>query len=93
MWNDKPAPIKKALERIRLTDHQKALAFKTIEKWRDGLLEGNPEILGEVLSTCPDVEKQRLKQLSERVRKEPGSGRGENPSRVLFRYLKEVSGG
>ena len=87
-----PEPIQSALDNIRLGDHQKNLAFKKIEKWRDELKRGNQALIDEIISNCPDAERQRLAQLARNAHKEYEAGSGVKSSRLLFRYLKEVAG-
>jgi ribosome-associated protein len=87
-----PQPIQNALENIRLGDHQKNLAFKKIEKWRDELKQGNRALIEEILDNCPDAERQRLTQLARNAHKEYEAHTGVKSSRLLFRYLKQISG-
>jgi ribosome-associated protein len=87
-----PEPIQNALENIRFGDHQKLLAFKKIEKWRDELKEGNSALIEEILYTCPDAERQRLTQLARNARNEYEGKKGVKSSRLLFRYLIKISG-
>ena len=86
-----PEPIQSALENIRLGDHQKNLAFKKIEKWRDELKQGNLTLIEEILDNCPDAERQRLTQLARNAHKEYEAQKGVKSARVLFRYLKQIS--
>ena len=87
-----PEPIQNALENIRFGDHQKLLAFKKVEKWRDELKQGNSALIEEILNTCPEAERQRLTQLARNAHKEYEAKKGVKSSRLLFRYLKQVSG-
>ncbi len=87
-----PEPIQNALENIKFGDHQKLLAFKKIEKWRDELKEGHSALIEEILSTCPDAERQRLTQLARNARNEYEGKKGVKSSRLLFRYLQLISG-
>jgi ribosome-associated protein len=87
-----PEPIQDALENIRYGDQQKLLAFKKIEKWRDELKEGNSALIEEILNNCPDAERQRLTQLARNARNEYEAQKGVKSSRILFRYLKQISG-
>jgi ribosome-associated protein len=87
-----PEPIQNALENIRLGDHQKILAFKKIEKWRDELKEGNRVLIEEILDNCPDAERQRLTQLARNARNEYKAGKDVKSSKILFRYLNKISG-
>jgi len=86
------APIRKALDNIRLGDHQKGLGFKKLERWRDALKAGDTSIVEDILAQCPEAERQRLMQLVRNARKEAGMGKTVKASRVLFRYLRQVSG-
>jgi ribosome-associated protein len=86
-----PEPIQDALENIRYGDHQKLLAFKKVEKWRDELKQGNSALIEEILNNCPDTERQRLTQLARNARNEYETKKGVKSSRLLFRYLKQVS--
>lgn len=92
MRDTDPEPIQNALENIRLGDHQKILAFKKIEQWRDELKEGNRVLIEEILNNCPDAERQRLTQLARNARNEYEVGKGVKSSKILFRYLNQISG-
>ena len=83
--------IQNALKTIKHGDNRQTLAFKKIEKWRDELKEGNRALIEEILSICPDVERQRLTQLARNANKEYLSGKGVKSSRILFRYLSRIS--
>jgi ribosome-associated protein len=87
-----PEPIQDALENIRFGDHQKLLAFKKTEKWRDELKQGNSALIEEILNNCPDAERQRLTQLARNAHNEYEAKKTVKSSRLLFRYLKQVSG-
>jgi ribosome-associated protein len=84
-------PIRDVLNKFRLGDHEKALAFKRIEAWRDGLKQGNSALIEEILACCPDAERQRLTQLVRNAKKEFEAEKGVSASRSLFRYLKEIA--
>ncbi len=84
-------PIRRALENIKRGDLLKARAFKRIEAWRDALRDGNDEILEEILAACPAAERQQLRQLVLKVRREVREGKGPGASRKLFKYLKKVA--
>ena len=84
-------PIRHALGQIQLGDIRKNLAFKKIETWRDELKAGNKELVEEILRSCPDAERQRLTQLTRNARMEAEAATAVKYSRVLFRYLREVS--
>ena len=85
-------PIRKALDNIRQGNYQKELAFKKVERWRDTLKEGDMSIVEDILSECPEAERQRLMQLARNARKEADTGKTVKASRILFHYLRQVSG-
>ncbi|MDL1969169.1 MAG: DUF615 domain-containing protein [Deltaproteobacteria bacterium] len=87
-----PEPIQNALENIRLGDHEKVIAFKKIEKLRDELKKGNRVLIEEILNNCPDAERQHLTQLARNARNEYEAGKGVKSSKMLFRYLNQISG-
>jgi ribosome-associated protein len=83
--------IQNALETIKKGDNRQTLAFKKVEKWRDELKEGNKALIEEILSICPDAERQHLTQLARNANKEYAAGKGVKFSRILFRYLGRIS--
>jgi ribosome-associated protein len=86
------ALIRKALDNIRQGDHQKALVFKKVERWRDALQDGQMSVVEDILTQCPEAERQRLMQLVRNARKDAAIGKAVKASRMLFRYLRQVSG-
>lgn len=91
MRNIDSESIRNTVDNIRLGDAHKAWAFKKIERWRDELKKGNDLIIEEILGTCPAGERQRLAQLARNAHKEYEAGKGVKASRVLFRYLRQIS--
>ena len=86
-----PDPIQRALNNIKLGDHEKTLAFKKIEKWRDELKGGNSGLIEDILRACPAADRQHLTQLVRNTQKQSDEKKSTKASRILFRYLKEVS--
>ena len=73
--------------------HRRATeAFHQIEIWRDRLLEGDNTLLEDIIRRFPDVDRQRLTQLIRNARTEKNIGAPPKAARVLFRYLRELSG-
>ena len=86
-----PEPIRQAIEK---KDHQRQLAtqaFQQLEQWRDGLIEGNNDLLEELCRRFPDTDRQRLRQLVRNACKERERNKPPKSSRALFRYLRELS--
>jgi len=86
-----PEPVRNALEQIRLGDFRQTSAFKKIEKWRNELVNGNRQIIDEIVRSCPAAERQRLNQLAANARRASESKKGKKSTRLLFRYLRQIS--
>ncbi|RJP85559.1 MAG: DUF615 domain-containing protein [Desulfobacteraceae bacterium] len=86
-----PEPIRKALENLRHGDYNKSFLFKKIETWRDELKTDNPQVLEEILVACPLADRQRLTQLTRNMRTATEPEKAMQASKLLFRYLKEIS--
>lgn len=84
--------IENALEVMARGDYEQKASFKKIENWRDRLMEGNMELVNEILEQCPLAERQQLTQLARNAKKEFEGNSGTRASKSLFRYLKKVSG-
>jgi ribosome-associated protein len=86
-----PEPIRNALENIRHGDYNKAYLFKKIETWRNELKADNNHIVEEILDACPLADRQRLTKLAKNLRTATEPDKTLHASKLLFRYLKEVS--
>jgi ribosome-associated protein len=85
------APIEQALLEIEQGVYRKAKAFRRLETWRDRLVDGDDELMDEILVACPEADRQRLGQLVRSARKEKAQNAPPKSARNLFRYLREVS--
>ena len=83
-------PVRRALERLGREDSGQTAVFRKIERWRDGLLAGDRELLGEILETCPDADARHIERLVEEARRAAGSKTGRKSARLLFRYLRQI---
>lgn len=84
-------PIYQAIRNLQLGDLQKARAFQQIEAWRDELKAGNYQVIEEILNCSPNAERQRLTQLARNAHANCQTEKAVKSSRLLFRYLKEIS--
>ena len=84
-------PIQKALEEMEGGNRQKALEFQKIEQMRDELVGGNDRLIAEIIRQYPLAESQKLNQLVRRARKELQKNEPARSSRMLFRYLRQIS--
>ncbi|WP_319409811.1 ribosome biogenesis factor YjgA [uncultured Desulfosarcina sp.] len=86
-------PIEQALLEIEQGAYRQAKAFQRIEAWRDQLVDGDDDVIHEILGTFPDADRQRLGQLVRSARKEKEKNAPPKSTRNLFRYLKTLSAG
>jgi ribosome-associated protein len=84
-------PIEKALDALDRGDRQGELRFKELERWRDALIDGNDDLMGEILGRFPGADRQTLRQLVLNARKEREGQRPPKASRALFRFLIGLS--
>ena len=64
--------------------------FHLVEAWRDRLVEGNNQVLTELLETTPNANVQTLRQLIRNAKKEATLGKPPSSSRKLFKLLREM---
>ena len=70
---------------------QSILVQHKVERWREALLEGSDEVLGEIQAQCPQVDRQHLRQLTRLAIREAESPQHDmTHARKLFRYLREI---
>lgn len=86
-------PIEQACLAIEQGAHGQAKAFHRIEAWRDQLVDGDDEVLRDILDTFPDADRRRLGQLVRSARKEKEKNAPPKSARNLFRYLKMLAAG
>jgi ribosome-associated protein len=86
-----PEPIRKAVDEIDRGGGHDTQLFRELEQWRKGLIDGNDELLGEIVNHFPDADRKRLRQLALDARKEREGNKPPKASRALFRYLRELS--
>lgn len=63
--------------------------FHRMEKWRDRLIDEGDEALGSLLDECPEIDRQRLRQLTRDAARERENGKPAGAGRKLFRFLRE----
>lgn len=82
--------IKHALEVKHLAQHEKTESFHKIEQWRDQLLEGDDDLLNDILVQHKNADRQHISQLIRNNTKEKKLNKTPKSSRELFRYLKSL---
>ncbi|MBU2710083.1 DUF615 domain-containing protein [Zooshikella sp. WH53] len=80
------------LDRLDSTSEESARRFHLLERWRDRLLDDttSQESLNELVTQCPEVEIQHVRQLIRQAHKETAANKPPSASRKLFRYLREL---
>ena len=86
-------PIEQALLAIEQGAYGQANAFHRIEAWRDQLVDGDDDVMRDILDTFPDADRRRLGQLVRSARKEKEKNAPPKSARNLFRYLKSLAAG
>lgn len=83
--------IRAALEHDRDAARREAAALHRVERWRDRLIEGGDEALGEFLARHPAADRQHLRALARQARAEHAHGAPPHAARELFRTLRELA--
>ena len=83
-----PEPIQKAVYDLSKGRLQDAERFQELERWRDGLVDGNSGIMEEIVNRFPDVDRQGLNRLALSAAKEREASKPPKASRALFRLLR-----
>jgi ribosome-associated protein len=65
--------------------------FKRLEKWRDCIIEQGDSVLNELLSEFPQLDRQHIRQLSRKARKEQESNKPPVAYRQIFKYLRDLA--
>jgi ribosome-associated protein len=82
--------IHAALDTQAAAHKQQVQAFHQLERWRDGLLAEDHEVMAELCVQHPDVDRQYINQLVRNARKEQDQNKPPKSSRALFQYLKTL---
>ena len=61
-----------------------------LERWRERLVEGGDEVLGDLVAAFPGVERQHVRALVRKIHDERAAQRAPAASRALLRYLRDV---
>ena len=75
------------LDEKELQDNQH---FQRLEHWRDRLLNEGDEALENLLDSCPNVDRQHIRQLIRSGKKERELQQSLTAQKKLFKYLKDL---
>ena len=82
--------MRAALERDRLDKRADAARLHRVEHWRDRLIDGGDDALGELLTEQPGADRQRLRQLARNAAAERAANKPPVAARELFRALRAL---
>ncbi|RJQ83695.1 MAG: DUF615 domain-containing protein [Desulfobacteraceae bacterium] len=80
--------LKQELDRITLQAHRDVRSFRQAETWRDELVSGDQGRATWLFERFPEMDKDRLMQLIEEVRKSSSLTDRRKSGRALFRFLR-----
>ena len=81
--------IRAAVEAGRQGSAVATARLHRIERWRDRLLSEGDSALSALIEQCPDLDRQKLRQLVRAARRDQAQQVGNKAFRVLFRWLGE----
>lgn len=84
--------IQQLLSQISQPQRDEVKAFHEIEQWRDKLLDGDDDVITQLLSRFQDADRHHLRQLVRNARKERQQEKSPKSARLLFQYLKDLQG-
>ena len=91
MRNIDAEPVRRALDGLEGKDRAQAAALHRLEQWRERLIAEGDGALAEFLDEYPTAERQALRQLVMKARKERDAGRPPAAARALFRALRDLT--
>jgi len=83
-------PIKAGLAKLTRQSAHAAREHHQIEQWRDKLLAEGDSALGCLLQDYPQADRQQLRQLLRRAKKEAEADKPLQSARAIYQYLKEL---
>ena len=88
--DDELGAIRAALEHDRDLARRETASLHQVESWRDRLIDGGDDALGELLTQHAEADRQRLRQLARQARAERDGNKPLHAYRELFRLLREL---
>jgi len=89
MRNIDPEPIQAALDKLRNKHSQNTAVLHKLEQLRDRIIAEGDDAINEALKLYPEIDRQRLRQLSRQASKEKAENKPPKASREIFQVLKE----
>lgn len=85
-------PIREFLADVDAGRKRQAREFHELEEWRDRMVDGDDELVEELIERFGLDCRQQLWQLTRNARKEKATQKPPKSSRALFRLLKQLRG-
>ena len=85
--------VRDALSKDGEAARQETALLHRAERWRDRLLDEGDDALAELLDTCPQADRQQLRQLLRNTAEERARNKPPRAYRQLFRTLRDLLGG
>ena len=89
MRNRDITEIKAVLDQIHSRNNSTNARLHKLEQWRDKLIADGDDAINAVIGECHTLERQKLRQLVSRVKKEQAANHPPAAFRELFKYLRE----
>lgn len=83
-------PVREAVGKIRERERSQHMIFQQAERWRDRILEQGDEAIEHLVLACPHADRQRIRSLLLKARKESDNDRPPAAARALFKYIREL---
>ena len=83
-------PVRRALDALEGKDRAQTAALHRLEQWRERLIADGDAALAELLNEFPAADRQSLRQLMMKARKERDAGQAPAAARALFKALREL---
>ncbi len=90
MPNEDAVLIHDALDKLQQPHKKEVKVFHRLEEWRDKLLEGDEDIMNELVNKFKNFERQHVNQLIRNAKKEQAMNKPPKSSRLIFKYLSEL---
>ena len=83
-----PEPLRQAMDELDQLRFQQAEDFHQLEQWRDALVDGDREVLAELVDRF-GLDPQQVGRLARQAAAEKAAGKPSKNGRALFRLLRQ----
>lgn len=82
--------IREAVKKATDVSNEQNALFHQIEAWREKLLSGDNQALTDFIKAYPSVDRQALRHLIQKAKKEKTAEKNLGHAKALFRHLREI---